>query len=420
MAAWVYQILRIGLLEVRIRANKGMHFTVRAVASLLGTAVLMSFLGSANGTKEHWQDLFNDYQPEEIRHILTVCPAGPPACQYTKIQDAIDAAPEDLGSPHPKPPITKVFVKSGTYEENLVIRKSIILEGVGRDEVVLQPSSKQGQERETGILLTRNVFGIVAEISGLHIRGSEKGNSASVMILGSFISTKLYQNRFEGFIYGVYIEGSLYSIIEENEFQALDSVTVCDFVQAHWTVSIRILKNTFTGTCAVAVSGTRLSMFGADSNKPGDRVLIKGNQGGELAITDSSAILIRENSAKRVLLKQVDGAVIEENVFRRNGIFDAIEVIDSPNVIIQRNILEDNAWNGISVSSGDTLLRSSVTILNNHVLRNRKFGIVAESIDLITHCNGNEVKDNKQGDYGVGISSSAQPSPALKQKCEGS
>jgi hypothetical protein len=53
---------------------------------------------------------------------LTVCSEGPPACQFTTIGDAIAAAnPDDL-----------ITVKAGTYEETLVVGKSLLLVGEGQ------------------------------------------------------------------------------------------------------------------------------------------------------------------------------------------------------------------------------------------------------------------------------------------------
>jgi nitrous oxidase accessory protein NosD len=53
----------------------------------------------------------------EPPQVLKVCPEGPPACQYSKIQEAIDAAaPDDL-----------LLIGPGSYQEALVIDKSLRL-----------------------------------------------------------------------------------------------------------------------------------------------------------------------------------------------------------------------------------------------------------------------------------------------------
>jgi parallel beta-helix repeat protein len=60
---------------------------------------------------------------------LTVCPAGPPACHFQKIQDAINVAIEG----------STIQVKAGTYAENLtIIYKRLTLQGEGRNQVTIQ------------------------------------------------------------------------------------------------------------------------------------------------------------------------------------------------------------------------------------------------------------------------------------------
>lgn len=59
---------------------------------------------------------------------LTVCPQGPPVCQFAKIQEAIDAAAEGA----------TIRISEGVYAENLVITKSLRLVGVGQEKVTLR------------------------------------------------------------------------------------------------------------------------------------------------------------------------------------------------------------------------------------------------------------------------------------------
>jgi hypothetical protein len=58
---------------------------------------------------------------------LLVCIEGPPQCQYTSIQEAIDAAPEGA----------TIRVSPGTCVETLKIKKSLRLIGAGEDKVTL-------------------------------------------------------------------------------------------------------------------------------------------------------------------------------------------------------------------------------------------------------------------------------------------
>jgi hypothetical protein len=238
--------------------------------------------------------------------VLTVCPAGPPACLFRKIQEAIDAAPEDLSSPRPKPPITKIAVGPGTYEENLIVRKSLVLEGVSRDQVLLRPSSKEGQERWVGIQIVANVGGVIAEISGFHIQQVGLGNIAGIMVVGSFTFTRLYQNRLEN-ENGIYLDGAPVNTIEDNEFLASKDASLCFAIFGGPILTLQIQKNTFNW-CTISIGGARWNPYGRELKEPGERVLIENNVDvGTIYIADSAAIAIRKNNTLDInLLKGVE------------------------------------------------------------------------------------------------------------------
>ncbi len=65
-------------------------------------------------------------QPTEMQ-VITVCPQGPPACQFSKIQAALDAVAEG----------GTVLIGPGTYVENITVTKSLTLEGSGIDNTIL-------------------------------------------------------------------------------------------------------------------------------------------------------------------------------------------------------------------------------------------------------------------------------------------
>jgi len=70
--------------------------------------------------------------PLEVRSTQsrgwTVCPQGPPWCSFSSIQQAINAAsPGDV-----------ISIQPGFYRESLIIRKSIVIQGVNPQQVVIQ------------------------------------------------------------------------------------------------------------------------------------------------------------------------------------------------------------------------------------------------------------------------------------------
>ncbi len=87
--------------------------------------LLMSFAGV---NVSSWPLSQDDQQEATLPAVWSVCPQGPPLCQFSKIQEALTAAnPGDL-----------IQIQMGTYTETLVISKSLRLVGAGRDLVRLQ------------------------------------------------------------------------------------------------------------------------------------------------------------------------------------------------------------------------------------------------------------------------------------------
>jgi nitrous oxidase accessory protein NosD len=352
----------------------------------------------AEGTQLFSRDLPTPHheQQEELP-VITVCPQGPPVCQFAKIQEAINAAP-DPESPYWEP-TAEIRVASGTYEENLqLIHKAVLLKGTGKDQVFLRPAHKH----QPTILFVGAIGGAGALIEGVTIDGI-------VALAGGVSGAHIRGTRLRGMIF---ITGSVSSgLFEENEFQGNE---LCG-LGAIGVGRIQILRNTFQDGCAIRIEQARLYIPGVGPfQQAGDRVLIEGNQGGEISIWDGSAIAIRKNVVYDITLRKVESALIEENEVRHGR---GIEVEGSTDVVIQKNVIEENYY-GISVMGGYADRRTSVAILGNRVVRNN-YGIVTESLEYVPVCQGNEVKENQAGDYVVGWPANPQPSLELKQKCEG-
>ncbi len=87
--------------------------------------LLMSFAGV---NAPSWSLSGGAQQEATLPAVWSVCPQGPPLCQFSKIQEAVaQANPGDL-----------IQIQSGTYSETLVISKNLRLVGAGRDLVRLQ------------------------------------------------------------------------------------------------------------------------------------------------------------------------------------------------------------------------------------------------------------------------------------------
>jgi len=85
--------------------------------------------------------------------ILTVCPSG---CRFSGIQEAIAAAE----------PGDTIQIEAGTYQENIVVDKSITLSGTSPEEVLLKAA-----ERDKPAVLIKDTQGVT--LSGMSISGAE-------------------------------------------------------------------------------------------------------------------------------------------------------------------------------------------------------------------------------------------------------
>lgn len=330
-------------------------------------------------------------QQEELP-VFTVCPQGPPLCQFKRIQEAINAAP-DPDSPYYEP-TAEIRVAPGIYEENLLLLgKVVLLKGAGKDLVLLRTPQKY-----TPVILIVGVVGrAIALIEGFTINGL-------IALAGVVAAAHIRSNRLEMII----VSGSLASVpFEENEFLKGD-FGHCGI----WGVGVGQLKisnNTFQASCRIEIEQALLNIPGREPwRAPGERIQIEGNKGEKLQIwiKDSSAIAIQKNTASRVNLNRVENALIAENIIRGDG----ISVSGSSNVTIQKNLIEKNEY-GIVIEGLTT------AVVGNRIVQN-KFGLVTKHLGYVTLCRDNEIKENEV-DYGVGWPS-PRPSPELKKKCEGS
>lgn len=85
--------------------------------------------------------------------ILTVCPSG---CQFSGIQNAIEAAQEG----------DVIQIGAGTYQENIVVDKSITLSGTSPEEVLLRAA-----ERDKPAVFIKSTQGVT--LSGMSISGAK-------------------------------------------------------------------------------------------------------------------------------------------------------------------------------------------------------------------------------------------------------
>ncbi len=211
----------------------------------------------------------------------TVCPLGPPTCDFASIQAALAAA--STGD--------TIIVKPGLYRENPVITTNhITLRGEDPRDVRLEAAKPTD-------VLEIHAEGVTVE--GLTIRGAGRGE------FGDFG--------------GIYVIGGG-AVLRRNILQ--DNNVGIKVSNAAREPRVQILENTFIGN---------------DKDiDAGGRTLIQGNRfDGELAVDTGGYAEIRENQGLILLIN--GAALVEGNRFMRVKIFSfPITVFGDPTTVILR------------------------------------------------------------------------------------
>ncbi len=365
------------------------RIAMKVTIGVLGVAVLIPWFT----TKGIYATRLTSLQQQP--QVITVCPDGPPRCQFSKIQEAIDAAP-DPQSPYWEP-TAEIRVAPGTYEESLqIIHKIVLLKGAGKDLVFVRTPNIY----KPVILIAGATGRSGALIEGFTFRGI-------IALTGGPTAAYILHNKVLG---SILVTGSLYtSAIEENVFQKDEKCGIFAIGVARMHIQSNLLQD----QCWIFIEQARLNIPLAEPlQAPGERILIKNNQDGRIVIRDSSAVAIQKNITDEINLARVEVALVEENKVQDSG----IEVDGSSDVVIKKNMIERNR-RGILVSNYTTNRKPAVAIVENYVVQN-EFGIATDELEYIVDCRGNEVKGNEKGDYIVGWPTNPRPSPELKDKCE--
>ena len=329
-------------------------------------------------------------RPQEASQILTVCPEGPPACQFQRIQDAINASPDGA----------TIEVGPGVYQGNLFIFHSLKLFGAGPDRTEIRSlSTIEGRD----VILVYGGFvdppGIEVTIEGFKITGTPRKGLAIQM-------ERVFKSSLQGNIIG----GGVY---------------------LRYAFLIEIQGNTLQGGLGIEDSG----LITIQDN------LIQGGRNG-IGIGSSEEVnfhnnIIQNNRAWGINLDSLSRSHIVGNIIKDNG-FDGISVDGSVEIIISGNTIENNGWDGIDLD-----LKSEVIVTNNMIegngksgiqikdaarasieantiRNNQRYGILVEVLENVTVCRLNKVEGNEKGDYAVGPSYPLPPpSEELRQMCEG-
>ncbi len=314
-----------------------------------------------------------------------VCPQGPPACRFTQIQDAIDAAPEG----------TIIAIKSGTYEENLIVRKSLILQAAEGEHVVV----KSAMESLATLLLVSS-RPIQVSVIGLTLSPARQHQGNGIEIMGT-VAARLERNTIQDYQWGILVLGKVGQVGLSDLPLVIHENTIHSGIWILQSTTVAVSKNAIQRNAAPEPVG--------------------------IAIDNSGDIMVSENLIEGgggVWISQSFVKMMTRNIIRKNiaGVH-----IEGSRVSLSDNQIEQNGW-GVAVASRSRGPRDSlVWLTGNRITQQEYYGLVVESLGYIATCRGNQIRDNQKGDYRVQsptISFFGEPKrdPAaeekLRQQCE--
>ncbi|OGF55010.1 MAG: hypothetical protein A2Z21_07720 [Candidatus Fraserbacteria bacterium RBG_16_55_9] len=374
---------------------------------------------------------------------LTVCPEGPPTCQFRTIQDAVVAAPSTQWIPplwQEPARLPRVLIPSGTYQENvLIVGKSIWLqaEEPGQVRLIADPSQSTPTLLAVGVI-SKDLAQMLLVVEGLEIQASFWGDG--IQLLGTLYGL-LYQTTVSGGRAGVAALGTSGSLI-------LTNVTL-----RYNEIGLQLDRNepdlaeggTSLGTAAVVISqstieenNTGIALNETRTEIQSSRVQHNRYYGlvsyeATMKLTDST---ILENTVGLFISGgQVD---LVENLIEENdiGVFIVDRGTSSPGKFtLLGNSIAHNHEEGILLlmpssfpANNETPVLPEVHLLENIVWANR-YGLAIPFFDpeqmgtATLECAGNVVRENFDGDYATWdierFDAILQPSDALKTRCEG-
>lgn len=291
-----------------------------------------------------------------------VCPEGPPSCQSSKIQEAIDSVLEGA----------TIEIKAGAYKESLLIRKSVTLQAAQGEQVILKSA---GENLPAMLLVSGRPIDV--RITGLTILPDRPLQSNGIELMGA-VKAVLERNTIQDHRWGILVLGKpewlsseeLPVYIRENTMQSNGTPLII------WqSAGVTISKNTIRDNQSQQYPG---GLYIGDSRK----VVISDN-------------LIQESNSYGVYIYrsrwiQVTGNSIKNNPF-------GILVAGSYHIDILSNEFEQNGW-GVAIQ-GETYEETSVALEGNHITHQEGYGLAVERLYHVSVCWQNEIRENQQGDY---------------------
>lgn len=352
---------------------------------------------------------------------------------FPTIQAAINAASEGA----------TIQISAGTYTESVVIRKSIRIQGVARDRVVLKSTNQDwsailivsgyGVSAHEPLMVVIENLTIAESLVGVEVIGlpiavvrhnAFRDNSTSILTLATAELLPFPAARGGGaFICGNIFEGGrgIYAVPRDQHYLWIIGNSFRNLYEG-----IRLEKSYVNGQ-GIEPLRTIFSRVHIHKNT------MEGIRSWGVISLDSAGVMIEGNTIEGSnefnsagVVVTGSEAILEGNVIRghrRRGVEIGPSELLTGRALLKGNRIENNGRSGGFLPGGVVIgLPSRAELIENHITDNAGWGILVGSPWSVEVCQGNQVIGNGSGDYGwysIYHQIGPQPSPELKQKCEG-
>ncbi|MEM4402416.1 MAG: NosD domain-containing protein [Candidatus Caldarchaeum sp.] len=327
-------------------------------------------------------------KPLDQAQAYTVCPEGPPACTFTQIQDAINRVPEGA----------TITIKAGTYEENLLIRKSLALQALEGEHVMVKSATAS-----LPTLLVVSSRPMQVDVVGLTILPAQEHQGNGIEIMGT-VAARIERNTIQGYQYGILVLGKA-------EGLSPSKLTV--------TIGENMIRDNSSGVVVWQSANVTISKNSLQDNKA------PGGVGGIIMGHSHNIVVsgnrIQDNSGYGIGILQSEAIQIMSNLIKTNplGIF-----VGGSQAELFGNQVEHNGIGVAAVADGPE--DSRVSLIGNRIIHQENYGLAVERLDQVNICRQNDIRENRQGDYLVQSPLfSLQPrrdpkaEEELRKRCEG-
>lgn len=248
------------------------------------------------------------------QRTLTVCPSG---CQFSKIQDAINAAQ----------PGDTIEIKEGTYEENLTVNKSLKLIGEGRDKVTIKgaQAGKPGIAISGDIAVTLEGLTVAETILATPKTFQEDGVRVTRAVKLTITKARFLKNGDSG----LELRDRSQATVTDSEFIGNGNNGIGLFDSAQITVTKSKISKNGSGLADNFNNG--LSAFGRNKVTLQESVVSGNTNEGVFLGEETEATLtntqIVENKRNGVVLLDVVTVELKGNQIRRNNFWGITEVL---------------------------------------------------------------------------------------------